>query len=430
MSRLRDDIEQLTARLTTAVDAKPDRPSVCVLLMGHLPVRAGLWRLPAARRLLPDCEQILVVRCEGEEVFLECIGRFDMVLSDTPDLFDQLPSKTTVVIVPESSTTADDIKAFDPDSIALVTAGDQAATAGAYRMLKSMDLPDGQVVDLVIAGSEGVSVEETASRLQETVSRHLELTMNLKGEIPRIEADTGLTQSTVMKLPEGGLQAIVRRVRRGIRQTSSARTASDRLMSSGDLDQASAMSSLPASMPLEVEQDIPSSHDEEPCARLSPVAPVPQWSSAAPQAVTMAEEDERHPEKRTPRSAAEDHVSDAAAELCAHVPGLRKLPVQCPDHEAIELAIDETGSLHLVTRCEDVLHVPAVLAWIVRHHTLLEMALPDTCFGQTAEPAVHVLSEDLDVLCGLRHSSWQPHLLVRVDQQGPAGWTSVPLGSD
>ena len=88
MSRLRDDIENLTARLTTSAGVSVDRPSVTVLLLGHLPVRAGLWRLPAARKLLPDSEQILVVRCEEDDLFLECIGQFNNTSSDTPDIFD------------------------------------------------------------------------------------------------------------------------------------------------------------------------------------------------------------------------------------------------------------------------------------------------------------------------------------------------------
>ena len=47
MSRIREDITRLTACLTTPADTAGDRPELLTLLLGHLPIRAGLWRLPA-----------------------------------------------------------------------------------------------------------------------------------------------------------------------------------------------------------------------------------------------------------------------------------------------------------------------------------------------------------------------------------------------
>ena len=82
MSRLRDDIEQLTARMTTPAANVADqsdiesmeRPEIMVLIMGHLPVRAGLWRLPTACFLLPECQSIIVARQENDDLFLEWTG--------------------------------------------------------------------------------------------------------------------------------------------------------------------------------------------------------------------------------------------------------------------------------------------------------------------------------------------------------------------
>ena len=434
MSRLRDDIEQLTARLTTEASVPSQRPDVCVLLLGNLPVRAGLWRLPAVRKLLPDRDQIIVVRCDGDDLFLECIGEFSSSSDSTPDIFDSLPSGATLVVVPDANTLAEDIMAFDPDSIGLVTGGDQAAAAGAYRMLKGMKLSDGQDIDLVIAGSEGSSVEESAARLHEPLQNHLGLKLKLRGDIARIEAATGLTQSTVMKVPEGGLAAVVRRVRRGISQPPRQQASTRRIVSAGETTAEMttaemATAPLPASLPLVTEHELPAEHESEPCVRLSPAPPSPQWSSLESQEAKSVVNChfEQHDVPVEEHRVQETAVCDEQ-DLCGHLPGLRLLPIQCPDHEVVELAVDELGGIHLVARCEDVLHLPSVLSWIERHHALLRMALSDTLCDPESKPAIHVVGEDIDALCGLRDSAWQPHLLVRVNAGGPPGWTSVPLG--
>ncbi|MDG2423643.1 MAG: hypothetical protein P8M22_06675 [Phycisphaerales bacterium] len=430
MSRLRDEIEQLTARLTTDPVGSPERPSVCVLLMGHLPVRAGLWRLPAARRLLPDCEQILVVRSDGGQLFIECIGEFPGTFEAGDAILDSLPSSATVVLVPASGPSCDDVMSLDPDSIGLVTGGDQAATAGAYRMLKSMKIPRGKDIGLVVAGSEDESVQDTADRLHEAVENHLGLNIQLKGSISKIEADTGLTQSAVIDCPAGGLSEIVQRVRRGVRGSDPAeKPSAKRVVSSGDSGVQEP--TVPAAAPLPAIQALgmPSEHVDEPCVRLSPAAmpPLPQWSNKESSACTESIDAAEEPVPISQHVTTEP-VNKNAPSLCEHVPGLRSLPVQCPDHEVVEFAVDELGAIHLLARCEEVLHLPTVLSWIKRHHSLLEMALPGTVFDRDDEPVVHVIGEDVDSLCGLRNSAWQPHLLVRVDPLPPSGWASVPLG--
>lgn len=432
MSRLRDEIEQLTARLTTDPMTHPSHPEVVVLLMGHLPVRAGLWRLPATRRLLPDAGSIVVVRREDNELFIECIGDVGgNIEQDGGAMLECLPLDTTLVLVPASGSGPDDIADLHADRIGLVTGCDQAATAGAYRMLKSMNLPRGMEIDLVVAGSEGDAIEETVSQLSEALDRHLNVKIRLHGAIPKIEADTGLTQSAVVACPAGGLSEVVRRVRRRSQEgTQQAAASVRRAVSAGATHETNSSVTPPSllspptsSEPIEYQ---PVDDANAPCIRLSPAVPMPQWTStdAAPKVSECQPLSGDVVQKQVGVPVPEQ---EQASCLCTHLPGLRSLSIQCPDHEAVEFAADAAGAIHLLAACDDVLQIPIVLAWVERHRSLLEMALPDTGFDSQEPPQVHVLGEDVETLCSLRTTSWRPHLLVRVDPTGPSGWASVPL---
>ena len=221
MSRLRDDIDQLTARMTTpGVSAgipsdieSAERPEILVLLMGHLPVRAGLWRLPTACFLLPDCQSIIVARQEHEDLFLECTGSSAAGIDESSlSMLEYLPSDSKVVIVPDSNIDADALAEMAPDRVALVTGGDQAAIVGAYSHLKNLKVDQDVAVELVIVGSEPDQVGDTATRLIDAASRHLDRQVRFVGAMERIEANTGLVASCTVADHSGGLLELVRRV--------------------------------------------------------------------------------------------------------------------------------------------------------------------------------------------------------------------------
>ena len=432
MSRVRDDIDQLTARLTTPAAPPSTQPRLLTLLMGHLPVRAGLWRLPASRVLVPGAEAILVAREEDDSMVLECIG--DCGCPDGEELLPRLPVESTCVLVPNSGAAPELIADLESDRVALVTGADQAAIVGAYRLLKNLEIAPGIEIEVVIAGQETDEARAAVERLSDATARHLARPIRFAGAIPRIDADTGLMQSRCVPRPTDGLLGIAREIRRGperkrppVPAVGNQRTVSAGLAAVNE----SVHAVYPAAQPERVPLAETAGEDQPPGdasvvveeARLAPnimldVAPissVPPSPSAAPS-----------PE----RPVIEPGPVAVDSSLCRHVPGLCPLSVRCPGHEVVELARDDAGGLHLLLPPEAASRVPVVVSWTRRHQDLLTMAVPGLEWHADSEPVVHILGEVVDLLCDLRDSSWKPHLLVRVDLSTAADFTSVALARE
>tara|TARA_B100001059_G_scaffold91276_1_gene90171 strand:+ start:74951 stop:76291 length:1341 start_codon:yes stop_codon:yes gene_type:complete len=444
MSRLRDDIDQLTACMTTpgmdrgsdGVSESRHRPEIIVLLMGHLPVRAGLWRLPVASLLLPECDSLIVARQEDQTLFLECMGSSIASLDEsTLSRLEHLPEDSRIVLVPDSNIDSDVLASVEPDRIALVTGGDQAAIVGAYSQLKNLKIDDELTVELVIAGSEPSEVDATATRLIDAASRHLDRRVSFVGAIGKIEGDTGLVASCAVPDHDGGLAELARRIRRGpvMERSREDDRSNSRVVSSRFEESPMTPASLAQAM-IEFESvsnTVPDeSHGveiESDCKRLIPMQPtvkpsreVPVSSGSVPPPTSATSEDSGHEKARS------EGDTRKSTMLSSHLPGIHALPVHCPACRMVELATDDSGHLHLLCRVEDMTSLPAVKTWVHDHHHLLQMAMPGIRLGQADSVEIHVLGEDVEALCGLRGSGWHPHLLVRVDGT-QENWIQVPL---
>lgn len=439
MSRLRDDIDQLTARMTTpAVNAVVDsdietpRPEILVLLMGHLPVRAGLWRLPAVSHLFPESESIIVARQEDGDLFLDCLGMSMGSLGDPAgSALDRLPQDSKVVIVPDSNVAPDVLAEMAPDRVAIVTGGDQAAIVGAYSQLKNLTIDQDMTIELIIAGSSPETVGDTATRLIDAASRHLKRKIRFTGAIAKIEADTVQSSSYSVPAHEGGLLELTRRVRRGptMERILGVDPTGRRVVSTGPMVDSIPVASFTPSMfdPDSMVDEPVVAELESDCNRLLPLQPTVSASSPERPATIEPQPKSSFQVDIEPVATAVEEVSGTSVLLSWHIPGLRTLPVHCPMCKSMELAMDDSGDLHLLARDSDVSSIPAVQKWIREHHHLLQMAMPGARFEHHESIPIHVLGQDVDVLCGLRGTGWHPHLLVRVDHANPEGWAQVSL---
>ena len=434
MSRLRDHIDQLTEKMTTPSDLpdigpgleSSERPEILLLLMGHLPVRAGLWRLPAARFLLPECRSILVARQDGDDLLLECIGSSTCLENADLQSMSHLAADSTVVIVPDTNMSADLLKQVDPDRVALVTGGDQAAIVGAYSQLKKLPVDWHMPVELIIVGSKASQITETAGRLIEAASRHLDRSVRFSGAIEKIEADTGLAASCAIPGHQGGLLELVKNVRRGFscHTRDVPEVGNRRVVSDGIFDPALSSEPLvhPDSDTSPVNQSIPVRTKSE-CIQLLPFQDLPVHSSPS-----ISDGATSKVESGVDGEAAVQSVSGQMLDsLSSHLPGMQSLPVYCPACKTIELAVDESGNLHLLAQDGDVSNIPVVQTWVREHHHLLQMAMPGVRLDGPDPAQVHVLGQNVKVLCDLRGTGWKPHLLVRVDQTTSGQWAHIPL---
>ena len=446
MSRLRDDIDQLTACMTTPgmerdhddAPGSRQRPEIIVLLMGHLPVRAGLWRLPAARFLCPDSKSLIVAHQEEESLLLECVGgSLESLDQASLSRLEHLSADSKIVLVPDSNIDSERLADVEPDRIAIVTGGDQAAIVGAYSQLKSLKISDDLVVELVIVGAAPSRVDATANRLIDAASRHLNREIRFVGAIEKINVDGSTMTSCAVSDHEGGLLEMAARIRRGpvIDRPRDADHSSSRVVSSR-FDEGSVTPGSLAQAMIEFESTSVSGtgdgvkREVEPdCSRLipgpstfvePPRASVPSTTRDVP-VTTAMNMVSGHEEKLNVVD------SDQKTLLSSHLPGIKSLPVHCPICRTIELGIDDSGHLHLLSRDVDMSRIPAVQTWIREHQHLLQMAMPGVRMDGDGAPRVHVLGEDVDVLCGLRGTGWHPHLLVKVDESDRGKWTRVPL---
>ena len=424
MSRIRDDITRLTACLTTPSEHVRDRPELVTLLLGHLPIRAGLWRLPAARLLLPEASRIVVAREDEQELVVECIGDgFDPVATNL------IPSCCACVMVPPSGASPELVADLDADRLAIITGGDQAAVVAAYALIKGLSVPLEVPVELIIVGQEEGEAAATAERLADAVVRHLGRVVDYRGVISAIGADTGLTQSRMLPRPMDGLLTIAREARGGVSPDHQPDSeARHRVVNAAGQD-----SSLPEHVSPEFEADsiaVPMRDSERVVLEPLPVASQdqipPVTAPINPEAQVQRSPLETMDRDKPFRGVEGSREPQQAMSLCDHLPGLSVLGFRCPDHDSAEFALDETGALHLVVSASDSGGIPAIIGWTLRHWSLLGEVISGLP-GQSVEPMVHVLSQDAQLLIGLRDTPWQTHLLVPVAQAGPQGLACVPL---
>ena len=177
--------------------------------------------------------------------------------------------------------------------------------------------------------------------------------------------------------------------------------------------------------PEPIVHESPPAEIDSDCNRLLPMQPVVMKPTPeSPQSVVPPS---ASPESKVEPRAASFGSPKAPSNLTSHLDGLRTLPVHSPVCKSIELAVDESGQMHLLARDVDVSSIPAVQNWIRSHQDLLQMAMPDVRFEEPGSIRIHVLGQDVNVLCGLRGTGWHPHLLVRVDESNRGDWTQVSL---
>lgn len=130
---------------------------------------------------------------------------------------------------------------------------------------------------------------------------------------------------------------------------------------------------------------------------------------------------------RAPSTKSVDHRADTSSSLATAI-GLSVLPIACPDHPDVELAVDEGGRLHLVTALTNLASLVAAEGWAERHRALLRRAFPDAIRDE--RPArLHVVTAELADGLALAGSRIEAHL--RAPVRGPHGvvWYVSPLST-
>lgn len=463
----------------TATPRSPDAAdgeAVRVAMVGHLPVSAGLWITQLADRLAREEGPVGVVRFVAGQVQVEVLrAGLGSSVAEALDLEQALEAAVHLaqrwIVVPEASAAPSEILRSGAASLLVMTGADEAAVVGAYRMLKavaedamveSLPLPRLQVA--VLGASEG-KVAEAMAKLNRTASAFLGMELPLAMAMQRMEP---VQSSYRLTLPAPRALSF-QDVPRLLEDLLQRRPAADAPKATPD--DPPAIETLPEAIqsawPFAAK---PQASESEPRGDAAPAAPLPPlppvrgdletirrlvggraapWSSyatsgaaapdgpaAASPAPPPAAEGGKLPPRPSdsfgsvPHGDGEVHRRRGVAfprPLAVQFAHLRPLPVQCPYHPAVELALDAAGGVHLLAPLAALEEVQAVAGWVRDHASLLRLACPGIDRLEDHELAIDLVTDRPDAAAALATSRLRVHLLLGVEMGGSSGWLRLPL---
>ena len=386
-----DAYGSLTA-LFTSGGGSPARPTasdgpavanVTVVLVGNLPVMAGLWTTRFADEVARAYGSTGLVRFEREDVTLELLradGR-QLPPPGVGSVAGWLPRAAVgirrwIACMPAEAPHVDAVIAAE--RVVLLTGADEAAVTGGYLRLKHLadecinrGHPLAQV-GIVIAGASADQAEQAYARLGDAVRSFLGIETDLVARLPRIEPVESSARATypAAECPDAAEFLLA---------VASARDAAARRFDEPVVNRAAGPvdPAVPSGVAADAAPEVTSPAAAPPLipvATTTAPAPVPASPAVAVRAVV--------PPPVPPAPTAIPAVAAAAnvslpARLVPLLRGLRPLGIECPTVPEIELAIDDERRLHVVGRADQLARVRAAHAWAMAHRDLIGLAFPD-----------------------------------------------------
>ena len=328
-----------------------------VLLVGNLPVMAGLWITQFADEVARTAGPTALVRFDRDEVSVELLradGR--QVPPPGPGALERwLPRacgfvRRWVACVPSDADPATVVASGAP--VTVITGADEAAVTGAYLRMKH--LSDAAVhagaplerVSLAVVGATPPQAAASAARLADAARSFLGIEVDVVSTLQRIERVESSARAAYPAAecpdPAEFLAALAR-----------ARTES------------AARFDPPAdAAPFRFEPPIEPKPAHEPAMHASHPAHRP--AAAAPRAASAP----------APTFAALP-VASLPPKLVPLLRGLRPLGIACPVAAEVELALDEAGRMHIVGRSDQLAKVRTAHTWASMHRELLGLAFAE-----------------------------------------------------
>ncbi|MDZ4755230.1 MAG: hypothetical protein SGJ11_12150 [Phycisphaerae bacterium] len=385
-----------------------------VAIVGHLPVMGGLWVTQYADQIARREGPTALVRLERGQLTLELLrapqfrGRLEAAESLDEGLHVLAEAAARWVICPQGEAAVDG--PLPAGALTLLTGADDAATVAAYRVMKNLaerwhiagwPVPP---VGLVVLGASDERVGEVMAKLDQATKAFLDVELSVAGTYQRMDAIESAGRRTFL-LAESGPEPTLNDVCRRIRVASGRIRRAPR--------------SAPASPPAELAMS-----GTRPELKLAP-KPIGRevigaklataGGTAAPGARITPLAREVHTAPRVAPAAI-----DRPTSLVSQIAGLDALPISCPAHRDVELAVDANGALHLVVAHSSMAALRPVEAWARAHADLLRLA----CGRVDCDTIVsHVVTTDAPAVVPLHGVGIRLHLIV----QTVDGSVCVPL---
>lgn len=440
-----------------------------LLLVGHLPVRGNLWLTPYADALAREIGPVALIRLDGEQPTLEVMrGRDEWraQIAGRP----MREALTCIageirgwVIRPRAGTTGalprpETIGAAD--RLMLLSGADQAAAVAAYQLLKrikheadeaEIDLPS---IVMSVVGSQPESATAMVRRLQSTAMSQLSVCIELDRVLPCIDSEACSSMylrfageeiedaGEVAAMIDDALAATRRQRQPTIDEPMPDEPMAGRMSPAAT---ANAQSTSAMREPFEASRAAANEQDDSPDEDAPAVAwdPIVRPSASDPEPAKAAAPDAARI-KLSPKPAAgreakptfadradgEGAAGDGElqpAQLAVHVSGLTPIDIRSPRSSHVELAVDASGGLHLLTRDAYLRELRIVEAWAHAHRELLTMALGDDVIDPNASITCHLFTSDPATVADLHGTAFKLHVLAPVEVEGRTGWYAAAL---
>jgi hypothetical protein len=384
------------------------------VLVGNLPVMAGLWTTQFADEVARAHGPTALVRFEREDVTLELL-RADGRQVPPPGagaVAGWLPRAAAglrrwVACVPAEAPPVDAV--IGAERVVLLMGADEAAVTGSYLRLKQLSdectnrgHPLSKV-GVAIAGASPEQADQAYARLGDAVRSFLGIETDLAARLPRIERVESSARATYPASECPGAAEFLQSLRR-------AREAAARRFD----DTAEAPAPIPIDASVHAKPAVPKA--VAPAAPATPaVSPAPRAPVAAPAAPTPT---------AIPAVAAAANVT-LPARLVPLLRGLRPLGIDCPAVPEIELALDDERRLHVVGRADQLARVRAAHAWATAHRELIGMAFADLRGG--FEIRERIVLDDARQAVALHGTGVLLDVVVRAETPSGAVQVVLPL---
>lgn len=376
------------------------------LVLGHLPVLGGAWvRQYAATRARELGGPVGFVRLGPGAAAVELVGNDAFAVTPEGDGLDEAiraaaPFVRAWLIRVDELSEPELARLDGLDQLTLLSGADDPAVIASYRALKQFaghdEASDGRSFRVVWMGCDAERAEAAARRLHRAADAFLEHDFDAEAFVPRIAT---VPVASVFRgeaeLDTEDLLSLIRVVSDGVTPEAS--------------------------------EPVRYAPPREPAAPQPTIEPIrPPVREAAP---------EPKVEAATPARAA--HASrETAGSGAAMLGGLKIVPVTPPNCPHVEVAFDDAGAVHLVSRATGrgvpmpglIAELTAARAWVLVQRDLLRLAAPEIGpLDEAHAPTLHLLTESPREARPLLDSPVRVHALTPVVVEGRTHWGCAAL---
>ena len=371
-----DAFGSLTALFTSGQGASdgagehaPREAHLITLLVGNVPVMAGLWTTQYADEVGRHHGPTALVRYERDEVTLELLRAEGRQLPPAgPSAVSRwLPRaaagmRAWILAMPSDAAPAEVLDVGG--RVVLMTGTDEAAVTGGYLRLKQLAdeaIHRGQPLErvgIIMVGAPAEQADAAFRRLGDAVRSFLGIEVESVARLPRLErvdSSARAAYGTDECPTPGALTVEIARAR------AEAASRLDDVIDG------------PAPLPFQARGE---RETRVPAPLAAPPAVAPPVAAPSPAAAAVSP-----PRHRAPAAFAALPVSDLPERLVPLLPGLEPLGISCPVAPEVELALDADRRMHIVGRSDQLAKVRTARTWATMHRDLLGRAFPALADG-------------------------------------------------